>query len=127
MILPLEIKTKKNGLYYQIAGRIIQDYLNQGSTDQNQSVLGPSDPVQSTDLWRSVDPWFEPQTIFDKNFVLVDIEVWNDVIESGILLMVNLATRKLFWIEKIPLEDKIRDRAANLIADNGQRYILEPQ
>ena len=49
----------------------------------------------------------EDQIIFNKNFVLLDI--YDDstaLMEDGILLILNLATRKRYWISKESLEEK---------------------
>ena len=49
----------------------------------------------------------EDQIIFNKNFVLLDIyDDSTPAIEDGILLILNLATRKRYWISKESLEEK---------------------
>ena len=67
----------------------------------------------------------EEQTIFDKNFVLFDI--WDH--EVGIYMVLNLVSRKLFWMKKEGdgrgLEDKIIEKVADVHDENGEPYIVE--
>ena len=62
---------------------------------------------------------FEPHTLFERNFVELDI----DMDES--ILFLNLATRELFRIPTFPLEEEIRELTANIVDENGEPYILE--
>ena len=50
----------------------------------------------------------EDQIIFNKNFVLLDIyDDSTTLMDDGILLILNLATRKRYWISKESLEEKL--------------------
>ena len=58
------------------------------------------------------------RTIFDKNFLFVEFEhPWGnffmhpDLSENGDLLILNLASRKPFWMKKHFLEDEIKAKA----------------
>ena len=73
------------------------------------------------DTWDVSGVMDERQTIFDKNFVLLDM--CDPII--GIYMVLNLVSRKLFWMEKDPLEDKILEKVAEVTDENGEPYILE--
>ena len=50
----------------------------------------------------------EDQIIFNKNFVLLDIyDDSTTLMDDGILLILNLVTRKRYWISKESLEEKL--------------------
>ena len=76
--------------------------------------------------WQS--PVDTTRTIFANNFVLFEFEtIWTDsdsVDEPGDLLILNLASRKPFWMQKRLLENEIQSRVTAL-DPHGQPYDFE--
>ena len=67
------------------------------------------------------------RTIFVNNFVL--FEFWTlrspqDRVENGDILILNLASRKPFWMKKILIENEIKSRVIAVDA-NGPRPIFD--
>ena len=96
--------------------------LATGNKNQEEWTVLPS-------IWPHDLEFGEHNTLFEKQFVLIDmimhLHMLND--ETRICLILNLATRKRFWLQKEPLEDKMREKAANLVDKNGEPYILQAE
>ena len=70
--------------------------------------------------WQS--PVDTSRIIFNKNFVMLEFDTWmNGSAEDDDLLILNLASRKQFWLKKKPLEMEIKARATALDVD-GEPY-----
>ena len=81
-----------------------------------------------TEEWTVTLPtnWQSPvdtsRIIFNKNFVMFEFDTWmNGSAEDDDLLILNLSSRKQFWLKKKPLEMELKARAQR----NGEPYDFE--
>ena len=72
-------------------------------------------------------PVNEQRTFFSKNFVILDFckhHQYVDFDDPGRLLILNMVTRKQFWIEKQTIENQIKANAPD-VDEEGAPVILE--
>lgn len=62
------------------------------------------------------------RTIFDKNFVFLEFEYYDDDMEGDILIL-NLSTRKQFWLDSRGVKDEIGEKIPDAF-DDGEPFVI---
>lgn len=63
-----------------------------------------------------MNTWGSRPVIFEKNFVILKFHVWGNLItDTGDILILNLVTRRSFWMRNTTIKTQIKEKALGRI------------